>query len=112
MKDDTRQNPVKVKALDIEAFTKNLARVIEEGGKALASYMKPREEGQARDGLSEELNDVIKTLAGVLEYWLSDPQRAMELQSRLGKAYLDLCASAANRLAGKDATPVAHPYDR
>jgi poly[(R)-3-hydroxyalkanoate] polymerase subunit PhaC len=112
MKDDTRQEPVKVKALDIEAFTKNVARVIEGGGKALASYMKPREEGQTRDGLSEELNDIIRTLAGVLEYWLSDPQRAMDLQSRLGKAYLDLWASMANRLAGKDAAPVAHPDPR
>ncbi len=112
MKDDTRQDPVKIKALDIEAFTKNIARVIEEGGKALASYMKPREEGPAHDGLSEELNDVVKTLAGILEYWLSDPQRAMELQSRLGKAYLDLWASTANRLAGKETAPVAHPDPR
>ena len=112
MKDDTRQDLVKISALDIEAFAKNIARVVEEGGKALASYMKPREEGQTRDGLSDELNDIIKTLAGVLEYWLSDPQRAMELQSRLGKAYLDLWASTANRLAGKEVVPVAHPDPR
>jgi polyhydroxyalkanoate synthase len=112
MKDDTRQDPVKVSALDVEAFAKNIARVVEEGGKALASYMKPREESPAHEGLSEELNDIVKTLAGVLEYWLSDPQRAIELQSRLGKVYLDLWASTANRLAGKETTPVAHPDPR
>jgi hypothetical protein len=35
LKDDTRQEPNAISALDIEAFAKNLARVIEEGGKAL-----------------------------------------------------------------------------
>ena len=112
MKDDTRPDSVKVSALDIEAFAKNVARVVEEGGKALAAYVKPREEGQAHDGLSNELTDIIKTLSGVLEYWLSDPQRAIQLQSRLGQAYLDLWGSAVNRLAGKETSPVAHPDPR
>ena len=46
MKDNAAPAPVKVGAVDIEAFAKNLARMVEEGGKALAAYMKPREEGQ------------------------------------------------------------------
>jgi poly[(R)-3-hydroxyalkanoate] polymerase subunit PhaC len=112
MKDDTRQEPVKIGALDIEAFAKNVARVIEEGGKALASYMRPREEGQAHEGLSDELTDIIKTLSGVAEYWLSDPQRAIELQSRLGQAYLELWGTAVQRLAGKETSPVARPDPR
>ena len=41
-----RQQPAQVGAVDIEAFAKNIARMVEEGGKALAAYMKPREEGQ------------------------------------------------------------------
>ena len=64
MKDDTA--PVKVGAVDIEAFAKNLARMVEEGGKALAAYMKPREEGQVQAGLSDEMNDMVKTLGEVL----------------------------------------------
>ena len=40
--------PVKGGAVDIEEFAKNLARMVEEGGKALAAYLKPREEGQRR----------------------------------------------------------------
>src|SRR5580704_537536 len=35
-----------VGTLDIEAFSRNLARLVEEGGRALAAYMKPREEGR------------------------------------------------------------------
>ena len=44
----------------------------------------------------------MKTLGQVTEYWLADPQRAVELQARRGKAYLDLWATAAKRLAGEE----------
>src|SRR3954469_11802355 len=68
--------------VDIEAFAKNLARMVEEGGKALAAYMKPREKGQLESGLSDEVQDMVKTLGEVINYWLADPSRAVELQSR------------------------------
>src|SRR5262245_33988807 len=98
--------PAEAHSLDIEAFTKNFARLVEEGGKALAAYLKPRETGKTRGGLSDEVTDVIKTLGEVLEYWLSDPQRAVELQTRLGRAYLELWGSAVKRLAGEASQPV------
>ena len=60
-------------AVDIEAFAHNVARMIEEGGKALAAYMKPREEGKIKDELAEDVADVVKTVGQVAEYWLSDP---------------------------------------
>ena len=109
MKDNVQQGPVTVGAVDIEAFANNLARLVEESGKALAAYMRPREEGQARNAMSDEMTDMVKTLGGVAEYWLSDPQRAVELQSRLGKAYLDLWGAAAKRLSGEDTSPIATP---
>ena len=107
MKDDTA--PVKVGGVDIEVFAKNLARMVEEGGKALAAYMKPREEGQVQAGLSDEMNDMVKTFGEVGSYWLSDPNRAVELQSQLGRAYLDLWGAAAKRLSGEETGPVVMP---
>jgi polyhydroxyalkanoate synthase len=112
MKDNTRQVPSKVSAPDIEAFANNLARVVEEGGKALAAYLRPRGEGRPHDGQSEETTDVVRTLSEVAEYWLSDPQRAIELQRGLGQAYLDLWGRAVKRLAGKETPPVAQPDPR
>ena len=82
-------------------FARNLARLIEEGGKALAAYLKPREEGKIKDELADDVADVVKTVGQVAEYWLSDPQRALELQTSLGRAYLELWASAVKRLAGE-----------
>jgi len=100
---------VKIGSVDIEAFARNLARMIEEGGKALAAYMKPREEGKIKSELADDITDVAKTIGQVAEYWLSDPQRAVELQTSLGRAYLDLWASSVKRMAGEPAEPVVNP---
>ena len=100
---------MKIGAVDVEEFSRNLARLVEEGGRALAAYLKPREECRKTDGTGEEVAEVVKTLGHVAEYWLADPQRAVELQARLGKAYLDLWASAAKRLAGEEGPPVVAP---
>ena len=93
---------------DVEEFARNAARIVEEGGKALAAYLKPREEGQVADQYSE-VTDVVKTLGQVADYWLRDPQRALELQSSLGKSYLDLWANTVKRMAGEKVEPVAAP---
>jgi polyhydroxyalkanoate synthase len=84
-----------------EAFARNLARLMEEGGRAMAAYMKPREEGTVQDEVAEELTDVTKTLGKVAEYWMSDPQRAIVAQSSLVKGYLDLWNASMKRMAAK-----------
>jgi polyhydroxyalkanoate synthase len=100
---------MQIGAVDVQAFSRNLARLVEEGGQALAAYLKPRADGQGNRELAEEVNEVAKTLGQVAQYWLADPQRTLELQTRLGKAYLDLWAAAAKRLAGEPVEPVAVP---
>jgi polyhydroxyalkanoate synthase len=99
-------------SVDIERFSKNIARMVEEGGRALAAYMKPREEGRIKDERAEEITDMVKTLGHVMEYWLSDPQRTFDLQSRLARSYLELWASTVKRMAGEPAAPVAKPDPR
>jgi poly[(R)-3-hydroxyalkanoate] polymerase subunit PhaC len=102
------QQPTTVGPVDVEVFSRNLARLIEEGGRALAAYMKPREDGRKSE-LADELRDVVKTLGEVLQYWLADPQRTAELQGRLGQSYLELWGAAVKRLSGEGAPPVATP---
>jgi len=99
------------KKFDAEAFAMNIARAMESGGKALAAYLKPRETGEVRDQPTE-LTEVIKTLTKVAEYWLSDSERASDLQTRIAKAYLDLWGSAMRRLAGEEHAPAAAPSPR
>jgi polyhydroxyalkanoate synthase len=101
-----------IEPFNFEAMTRNFARLIEEGGRAVAAYLKPREDGTRKVGYSDEIADAAKTLGHVMEYWYADPQRTVEMQTRLGKAYLDLFASASRRFAGEPAEPVVKPDPR
>src|ERR1700682_4949754 len=93
-------------AVDVAKFANNLARMVEEGGKALAAYLKPREQGRIH-GEYAEFIDVVKTLGQVGQYWVKDPQRALDLQLNLGRSYLDLWAGAVKRMAGGNPSAVA-----
>src|SRR3974377_38291 len=101
----------KLSSIDYEALGRNLARIIEEGGKALAAYMKPREEGKIKGEFADEVADVVKTIGQVAEYWLADPQRSVELQNSLRRSHLDLWASPVKRIFGGSAPP-GHRADR
>jgi polyhydroxyalkanoate synthase subunit PhaC len=107
-----KQTPGPGGNVDIEAISRNVARLIEEGGKALAAYMKPREEGKIKGEIAEDITDAVKSIGRVAEYWMSDPRRTLEIQATLGRAYLDLWAGAVKRMAGEQTEPVAAPDPR
>lgn len=96
-------------SIDLEAFAGNLAKMVEEGGKAMAAYLRPREDGRIKDEMADDIADVMKTLGNVAEYWLVDPQRAVEAQSRLIGGYLSLWSSTLKRIGGEETEPVATP---
>ena len=52
------------KHFDPEAFAMNFARAMENSGKALAAYLKPRESGEVVYKPPNELAEVVKTLTG------------------------------------------------
>jgi len=103
------KEPLPFTAYNVEALSRNLARLIEEGGKTLAAYMRPREQGKIKSELPEDVAEAARSIGKVAEYWLSDPKRAMELQTSLGRAYLELWGHAVKRMAGEDSTAVTGP---
>ena len=96
-----------------EAFALNIARAMESSGQALAAYLKPRE-GAPMEKPPNEITEVVKTFSTVADYWLSDQQRAVDVQMKIGKAYLDLWGNAMRRMAGETVEPVieAPPRDK
>jgi polyhydroxyalkanoate synthase subunit PhaC len=101
MSDVEAQDKTETK-FDAEAFAMNVARAMETSGQALAAYLKPRQAGEVKDKPPSELAEVIKTFTSVAEYWMSDKDRATDLQHKMGKAYLDLWGSAVRRMAGQE----------
>lgn len=84
---------------DPERFAVNLARAIEEAGKAAAAWTAPREKGGVRDSMAEPVTDMVKTFSKLTEYWLSDPARALEAQTRLFSGYMDVWSNAIQRMS-------------
>jgi poly[(R)-3-hydroxyalkanoate] polymerase subunit PhaC len=111
MTDVPKQAPAPPK-FNAEAFAMNIAKAMENGGQALAAYLKPGANGEVHDKPPAELGELVKTFSAVAEYWLSDPDRANEIQTKIGKAYLDLWGNSVRRLAGEEAAPVISPMPR
>ncbi|MGJ4932203.1 PHA/PHB synthase family protein [Bradyrhizobium sp. HKCCYLS2038] len=112
MTDVSNNTTQSTKSFDAEAFATNVARAMETSGKALAAYLKPRETGEVQDRPPAELSEVVKSFTAVADYWLSDKDRASDIQNKIAKGYLDLWGSAARRLAGEEAPPAISPSPR
>lgn len=94
---------------DPEAFSLNLARMVEAAGVAASAWMKPREEGRKSATASEPLADFTKTLGKVSEYWLSDPHRALDAQTRLFSAYMNVWTNSIQRLGDRNLAEAKAP---
>jgi len=94
---------------DPERFAVNLARAVEEAGKAAAAWTAPREKGEVRDTMAEPVTDMVKTFSKLTEYWLSDPARALEAQTRLFSGYMNVWSNAIQRVGDTDIEDAVKP---
>jgi len=84
---------------DPEKFALNVAKMIEEAGKAASAWAAPREKGEVQDSVAEPMTDMVKTFSKLSEYWLSEPSRALEAQTRLFAGYMNVWGSAIQRVS-------------
>lgn len=94
---------------DPEAFARNLAKMIEGAGKAASAWVTPREKGLRKDNVADPMTDVVKTFSKVSEYWLADPTRALEAQTRLFSGYMAIWANSVRRMSGEAVENTAEP---
>lgn len=93
---------------DFDAFALNMARALEQLGKAAGNWAEPRSKGEAAGGM-EPATDMVKTLSKLAEYWLGDPSRAFAAQTKLMGGMMSLWMNAAQRMAGEKVAPIAEP---
>jgi len=92
---------------NFEALSRNIARVIEEGGKLAAAWLRPREHGANKSSFADDVADAVQTFGKIAEHYYLDPQRAIEAQSKLSAQFVALWGATLERLHGKPAQPVA-----
>jgi len=92
---------------NIERLATNAARFIEQGGKALAAYLKPYETGEAdKNDVSESVTAAVRSIGQVAEYWINDPARAAEAQAAIVSPFMHLWAQTYRRMNGEAIDPV------
>jgi polyhydroxyalkanoate synthase subunit PhaC len=96
-------------APDVDALAQNIAQAIEQGSKALAAYLLPRESGEIKTTVASDIGEMVRSIGRVAEYYMADPQRAFAAQAALTRQFVDLWASTLHRLQGEQAPPVAAP---
>ena len=74
--------------------------MIEEAGKAASTWLQPRETQGKTDTIGDTVNDAMRTLSKVSEYWMSDPKRALEAQTALFSGFLGMWSRSLAKMAG------------
>ena len=87
---------------NFETLAHNLSKLVEEGGKALAAYIKPIEKGERGPEVADEVAIAVNAIGKVAEYWLADPQRAIHAQSQFTVGMVDLWSKALKKMTGQD----------
>lgn len=83
---------------DPQAMALNLAKAVENFGKAATEWLGPRERGEVIDPI-DPVAEMVKTLSKVIEYWMSEPQRTVEAQTLLLSSYMGIWMNTLQRLA-------------
>ena len=110
MDTETSRDPILNYIVDNpEAFAQNIGQMLAHANDAMSAYVAPLAEGELKPDYTEEITEWVRTLSRVGHYWMADPHRMIEAQSRLATGWMDLYAHAFRRLAGEDAPPVATP---
>jgi polyhydroxyalkanoate synthase subunit PhaC len=94
---------------DTEALARNIASAIEHAGRAFAAYLRPRETGEIKTTIADEIGEMVRSFGHVAEYYMSDPARTIEAQTALTTQFIDLWAATLQRFQGGSAKPIAEP---
>ena len=102
--------PISAPIPNFEKLAQNVSRMMAEGSRVMAAYMKPLETGENPNNAANEMVDAVRSLGKVAEYWLKDPARTLEAQTAISTKFIDLWGNTLRRMTGEHVEPVV-PHD-
>ncbi|WP_342362013.1 class I poly(R)-hydroxyalkanoic acid synthase [Terrarubrum flagellatum] len=106
---EAANDPFRIKTPDFDALASNAAKMVEEGARLQAAYLKPVERGEIPATAADEVQEVVRTLGQVAQSWLSSPEKAIEAQTRFTTGFIDLWARTLRRMGGEQTEPLLKP---
>src|SRR4051812_16858888 len=83
-----------------QRFAHNMARLVEETGKAATVFLQPHAIQPTHVSLHDDLAPALRTLAQLQRAWLRQPYKVFEAQVALWNSWSDLWHSSVCRLMG------------
>lgn len=96
---------------DPQAFAMNVARAVENLGKAASEWLAPRERGEIPQNNASPMSDLFQTLSDVAEYWMAEPKRSVEAQTHLLSSYFDIWQKSMAKLSDQQTVGNAERQD-
>ncbi len=94
---------------DPEEFSRNMLRLMEEGGKVMAGFLE-RADGKAGPfSAASEMTDAAKLFGEITQSWLKDPAKLAATNGALVRDLMLLAGATAQRMLGAEVPPVAEP---
>ena len=92
-----------------EEFSRNLAKVFEEGSRVLQTMLERPDAKLTPYSTASEFAEATKTIGSIASMWFADPARLAEAQSQLTTSFLDLWSTSLRRVMGEPVEPVVTP---
>ncbi|MBN7805106.1 class I poly(R)-hydroxyalkanoic acid synthase [Agrobacterium rosae] len=97
---------------DPQAFAMNVAKALENLGKAASEWIAPRERGEIPHNSASPMSDLFQTLSDVAEYWMAEPKRSVEAQTHLLSSYFDIWQKSMAQYSGEAEKTAEQPETR
>jgi polyhydroxyalkanoate synthase subunit PhaC len=94
---------------DPEEFSRNMLRLMEEGGKAMAGFLERSDGKTSPFTMASEMTDAAKLFGEIAQSWMKDPAKLAATNGALMRDLMLLAGSTAQRMIGADVPPVAEP---
>ncbi len=92
-----------------DQFSRNLVTAIDRGMVALARMLEDRKMVYGPYSAPTEASEAGHALSAIMEYWLSEPEKLTQAQTRLAGDFVELWGRTYQRFLGHEVEPVAKP---
>ncbi len=102
-------DPASYRIGDPEMFARNMLKLVEEGGRAMADFIERSDSKTGPWSAASEMSEAAKIMTDVQRAWMGDPMKLAEAQGQLVHSYFELWNNTVRRMLGETVQPVAQP---